>query len=187
MNSQGMPTAYLPLVLLLSNLPALLAQAVSILPSTPSSTFPACALICPNLNAASGFCTQTNAGQSEQTINSCFCQRAEVVPLYQGSTGVCDASCSNLEDLLTIQSWFQNYCSAAGVGDGTVTTLITSTRPPTNTATGSSSNGSGRGSQSSSSSSQSSGWYGTSALPCGFGRVEADFRWLLGLLPTGNG
>lgn len=138
-----------------------MAQTISILPLTPSSAFPACAFSCPNLNAASSYCIQTNAGASQETVNSCFCQRAELTPLYVGSTGVCDAFCPSDSDRSTLQAWFQTYCAAAGFGEGnagTVTTLITSTREPTSSATGSPRPNTSAGS---SSSSRDSGWCGS--------------------------
>lgn len=160
MNGRWMITSF-PLFVLLSNLPQIMAQAVSILPTTPSTTFPACAFACANLNAASSYCTQTNVGASQQTVNSCFCQRAEVTPLYTGSPGVCDAFCTSDSDRSTLETWFQSYCAAAGFSAGsgaTVTTLVTSTRTPTSIATATSRAGSGTGSTSSSS--QNKGWYG---------------------------
>ncbi len=143
-------------LLLLSKIPQILSQVVPILPTTPSSTFPACAFSCSKLNAASSYCLQTNVGVSPQTISSCFCQRAEVTPFYSGSTGVCDDLCVADSDRSALQTWFRDYCAAAGFnsGGGTVTTLITSTRTPTSTATGASRTGSA----SSSPSSQESGW-----------------------------
>jgi hypothetical protein len=157
MKFRGMLVAYPSLLLLLSNLPTSLAQVAAPLPSTPSATFPACALNCVNINAASSFCTQTNSASSQGAVDSCFCKRPEVVPFYQGTTGVCDVFCTSPADLSTLQKWFKDYCAAAGVGsDGTITTLITSTRSPTNTASGSSATGPGSGSKSSSS--RSSGW-----------------------------
>jgi hypothetical protein len=146
-------------LLLLANLPTILSQAVSIIPTTPSSTFPACAFGCSNLNAAASFCIQTNVGASQQTVNSCFCQRAEVTPFYSGPTGVCDIFCTADSDRSSLQTWFRDYCAAAGFsGGGTVTTLITSTRTPISTATGTSQTGSSSGSTSSSA--QDGGWYG---------------------------
>lgn len=142
-------------LLLLSALPQIFSQVVPILPTTPSSTFPACAFSCTRLNAASSYCLQTNVGASQQTISSCFCQRAEVTPFYSGSTGVCDDLCVADSDRSALQTWFRDYCAAAGFnsGGGTIVTLITSTRTPISTATGTSRTGSA-----SSSSSQESGW-----------------------------
>jgi hypothetical protein len=160
MTSQKMTTASISLLLLFSNICQIAAQIVAILPTTPSSTFPACAFTCSNLNAAASYCTQTNVGGSQETVNSCFCQRTEVTPFYNGPTGVCDAFCTTEADRSSLQSWFQGYCAAAGfnIPDGAiVTTLITSTRTPTSMATGTSRSGSGTGSTSSS---ENEGWYG---------------------------
>ncbi|ERF75060.1 hypothetical protein EPUS_04842 [Endocarpon pusillum Z07020] len=146
-------------LLLLSNIPQLIAQAVSILPSTPSPTYPACAFNCDNLNGASAYCIQTNVGASQQTVDSCFCQRAEVTSFYIASTGVCDAFCTSDSDRSTLQSWFQNYCATAGFSAGqaaTVTTLVTSTRTPAATATGNSRTGAGT---QPASTSQDGGWF----------------------------
>ena len=144
--------------LLLSNIPQIIAQAVSILPTTPSPIYPACAFNCDNLNGASAYCIQTNVGASKETVDSCFCQRAEVTPFYTASTGVCDAFCTSDSDRSTLQSWFQSYCAAAGFSAGqagTVTTLVTSTRTPAATATGNSRTGADT---QSTSSSQDRGW-----------------------------
>ncbi len=151
-------TTLISFLLLLSHITQIIAQAVSILPTTPSATYPACAFNCDNLNGASGYCTQTNVGASQETVNSCFCQRVEVTPFYIASTGVCDAFCTSESDRSTLQSWFLSYCAAAGFSAGqagTVTTLITSTRKPAATATGNSRTGAGR---ESASSSQDGGW-----------------------------
>jgi hypothetical protein len=159
MSAQRITSISVALFLLAWNLPEIVAQAVSILPTTPSSTFPACALGCNNLNAAASYCVQTNVGASQQTVNSCFCQRAEVTPFYISSAGVCDAFCISDSDRSTLQAWFQTYCAAAGFSagsGGTVTTLITSTRTPTATPTGAPQTGSGT--DSTSSSSQNDGW-----------------------------
>jgi hypothetical protein len=175
MTRPKMPTASISLLLLLSNLNKIVAQAVLILPTTPSSTFPACAFACSNLNAAASYCTQTNVGASQETVNSCFCQRAEVTPFYNGPTGVCDSFCTIDSDRSNLQSWFQSYCAAAGFSAGqgqTVTTLITSTRTPASLATGTSQPGSGTGSTSSSS--ENEAWYG-SELDMIIPPVTADF------------
>lgn len=159
MDRQSIITTTFSLVLFLSNLPLVITQALSILPTTPSAEYPACASSCSNLNAASSYCTQTNVGASQETLNSCFCQRAEVTPFYLGSTGVCDAFCTIESDLSTLQTWFQTYCAAAGFSSGagsTVTTLITSTRTPASTAARSTPTGPRAGSTSSSS--QDGGW-----------------------------
>lgn len=155
MQSRPTTSRNLLFTLLLSNLPQIISQIVSILPTTPSETFPACAFSCANLNAASSYCLQTNVGASSEATNTCFCQRAEVTPFYQGASGVCDGFCPNTADLAVLQTWFQSYCAAAGINGvgGTVTTLITSTRTPAATATGSSRTGS------TSSSSENNGWY----------------------------
>ena len=142
-------------LILLSNLPRTLSQAVSLLPTTPTPAFPACAFSCSNLNAASSYCLQTNVGASQETVDSCFCQRAEVTPFYTSPTGICDAFCVE-SDRSLLQEWFRDTCAAAGfTSDGaTVTTLITSTRRPTSTATGTP-----QGSNSGANSSQDSLWY----------------------------
>jgi hypothetical protein len=176
MSAQRITSISVALFLFALNLPEIVAQAVSILPTTPSSTFPACALGCNNLNAAASYCVQTNVGASQQTVNSCFCQRAEVTPFYVSSAGVCDAFCISDTDRSTLQAWFQTYCAAAGFSagsGGTVTTLITSTRTPTATATGAPKAGSGT--DSTSSSSQNDGWYGSIMTLHEFVRVIADF------------
>jgi hypothetical protein len=154
MARQMMTTASISLLLLFSNISQIVAQVLSILPTTPTSAFPACAFACDSLNAAASYCTQTNVGASQETVNSCFCQRVEVVPFYNSPTGVCDASCAIDSDRSSLQSWFQSYCAATEV----VTTLITSTRTPTSVATGTSRSGSGTGSTASS---ENEGWYGS--------------------------
>lgn len=170
MAHQRITTISFSLFLLFSFLHTIIAQAVSILPTTPSSTFPACAFGCGNLNAASSYCIQTNVGASQETVNSCFCQRPEVTPFYNGPAGVCDAFCTTDPDRSALQSWFKSYCAAAGFSAGSggiVTTLITSTRTPTSTATRTSQAGSGAGSTSS----QEPGWYGFKTHSCRFARI----------------
>lgn len=174
MAPQKMTTASISLLLLFSNISQIVAQVPSILPTTPTSTFPACAFACDSLNAAASFCTQTNLGASQEIVDSCFCQRAEVIPFYNGPTGVCDALCTIDSDRSSLQSWFQSYCAAAGFSGGeggTVTTLITSTRTSTLLPTGTPQSGSGTGSTSSS---ENEGWYG-SKLDLWIPPTAADF------------
>lgn len=125
-------------VLFLIGLPGIVSQSGSILPSSPSAEFPTCGLSCRGLNAASSACIESNPDGSDEVVNSCFCQRGEVIPFYESSAGVCDASCTSEQDRSTVQRWFQEYCAAAGFsgnGDPTSVTLVTSIRSPTTTPT----------------------------------------------------
>ena len=89
--------------------PLALAQQVSI-----PSTLPACAAQCTTLQNALSSC-QTNP----TTEFSCFCASSLLIPLNSNPPAplqACTACPSG--DLLTIGSWYQNYCKSGGSAAG---------------------------------------------------------------------
>ena len=90
--------------------PLALAQQVLI-----PSTLPACAAQCTTLQNAQSSC-QSNP----TTETSCFCQSSLLTPLLSNPPTQLQActACSS-GDLLTIGSWYQNFCKNGGSGAGT--------------------------------------------------------------------
>ena len=78
------------------------------------STLPACAAQCTTLQNAQSSC-QTNP----TTETSCFCQSSLLTPLLSNPPTQLQActACSS-GDLLTIGSWYQNFCKNGGSGAG---------------------------------------------------------------------
>lgn len=98
--------------LLLALLSTAWAQNKNIIPTSPSSSFPACGLSCSTLVAAQDSCT-ANAPQS--TWFSCFCQSSLLYPLQTSGSicSNCDAS-----DQALVSTWYNNYCSSGGTDTG---------------------------------------------------------------------
>jgi len=113
-----------------------IALSQTILPTTPSAQFPACALACAPLQNAASSCLPPQAPVTNQAIyNSCFCQSSILAPFYNSPNGVCDTQCAAQSDLDAIQAWYKSYCSAGGTSSTTSTTSTTSTSQTSTTLT----------------------------------------------------
>lgn len=106
-HSLNMKSLHLPTLFALA--PLALAQQVLI-----PSTLPACAAQCTTLQNALSSC-QTNP----TTEFSCFCESSLLIPLNSNPPAQLQActACSS-GDLLTIGSWYQNYCKSGGSAAG---------------------------------------------------------------------
>lgn len=132
------------------------AASQSIVPTSSSSTFPACAVNCVVLLQAQSACIPPNvATTNDLTYENCFCQSSLLGALYSTPDSICTAECTVESDRSQLQTWFQGFCSQVGQGidpltttaspTPTATTIVTitsySTPPPaaSNTGTGSAS------------------------------------------------
>ncbi|KAJ9635753.1 hypothetical protein H2204_005713 [Knufia peltigerae] len=123
--------------------------AQSIVPTSGSSTFPACAVNCAVLLQAQSTCTPPNvATTNDLTYENCFCQSSLLAALYSTPDSICTAECTSESDRTQLQTWFQGFCSQVGQGidplttaaaqgpTGTTVVTITSTSTPLPTSTG---------------------------------------------------
>jgi hypothetical protein len=132
------------------------ATSQSIVPTSGSSTFPACAVKCAVLLQAQSACIPPNVPTtSDLTYENCFCQSSLLGALYSTPDSICTVECTVESDRAQLQTWFQGFCSQVGQGidpltttaspTPTATTIVTitsySTAPPaaSNTGTGSAS------------------------------------------------
>lgn len=123
--------------------------AQSIVPTSGSGAFPACAVNCAVLLQAQSTCTPPNvATTNDLTYENCFCQSSLLAALYSTPDSICTAECTGESDRTQLQTWFQGFCSQVGQGIDPLTTAaaqnptattvvtITSTSTPLPTATG---------------------------------------------------
>ena len=88
------------------------AAAQSILPTTSDSTFPACALSCPNLLSAQTQCIPPTQPVTDQYIyDQCFCQQPLIEGLLNSPDGPCDTSCTVESDRILLQQWYISFCT----------------------------------------------------------------------------
>lgn len=120
--------------LLIASLPPVAAQ--NIIPSTPSSEFPACAVSCAVLVQAQTLCVPPAQPPTNQiTYENCFCQINLLQALYSTPDAICVGECQNESDRTLLQTWFRNFCNLVGQGIDPLhtTTLATSTIAPEST------------------------------------------------------
>lgn len=100
----------------------------------PIATLPACVTKCGPLYDVNGACVPPVAPAADQsTYESCFCNEPRLAPFKTGTSGVCDAACTeNPADLGVIQGWFADFCKnvEAGNGNGDGNTAPTPTGSP---------------------------------------------------------
>ncbi|KAK4210309.1 hypothetical protein QBC37DRAFT_36086 [Rhypophila decipiens] len=77
----------------------------------PLAQLPACASKCGPLYDANGGCVPP---AQPKVDNACFCDHSKLIPFKTGTTGVCDAVCTNPADLTAIQKWYTDFCSGSG-------------------------------------------------------------------------
>lgn len=144
-----------------------LVSAQNIVPTSPSSSFPSCAVNCAVLLQAQTACIPPNVAATDQiTYENCFCQSASLQPLYSTPDAICAGECNTAEsDRETLQSWFLNFCKDVGQGIDPLTASPTATAGVTVTSSGpSETSDTGSGSApapapASSSSSSNKSWY----------------------------
>lgn len=122
----------------------------NLIPTSPSSSFPACGLSCSTLTSAQDSCT---ASPDQASWFSCFCQSALLTSLK--STGSVCANCGASDQAL-LSTWYNNYCNSGGTDTGASNsngagTPVASTAPSGTSAAASSSASPG--------SATNQGWY----------------------------
>jgi hypothetical protein len=154
--------------------------AQTILPSTASASFPACALSCSQLIQAQNGCIPPVAPVTDQYFyDTCFCQSPLLSQLHTSPDGTCDANCPVESDRQLLESWYSSFCASQtasttptpGATSSAIVSTVTSgvstvivILPPTTTASsGVSPTTTGSGSTVGSTSSSSNSWY---ASPC---------------------
>lgn len=133
------------------------AEAQTIVPTSSSSQFPACAVNCAVLLQAQSACVPPSVPATNQiTYENCFCQSSFLQGLYGSPDSICTAECTVESDRDLLQSWFTGFCREVGSGVDplltstsgataqpttvTVVTITSTSTPgstPTNTGTGS--------------------------------------------------
>ncbi|KAK2754242.1 hypothetical protein FQN54_007121 [Arachnomyces sp. PD_36] len=93
----------------------------TLVPSSGTDDFPACAAKCPILKEAESSCL-ASPSSDRATHVSCLCQSALLTTLHSSPNGVCDASCPSPDDLQTLQSWYADFCTSGGEEPGDPTT-----------------------------------------------------------------
>jgi hypothetical protein len=159
-----------------------ITTAQTILPSTASASFPACALSCSQLIQAQSGCIPPVAPVTDQYFyDTCFCQSPLLSQLHTSPDGTCDAYCTVESDRQLLQSWYNGFCasqtastaqtlsptsSAIAPPVSTITSGVSTVivvLPPTSTASSVSPTAAGSGSTIGSTSSSGNSWY---ASPC---------------------
>jgi hypothetical protein len=160
-----------------------ITTAQTILPSTASASFPACALSCSQLIQAQNSCIPPAAPVTDQYFyDSCFCQSPLLSQLHTSPDGTCDAYCTVESDRQLLESWYNSFCASQtasttptpGATSSAVAPLVSTVTsgvstvivilPPTSTASsGISPTATGSGSTVGSTSRSSNSWY---ASPC---------------------
>lgn len=136
-----------------------LAQEVTLIPSSGTDLFPACGASCSLLLKAQNGCVPPAAPNTNQAIYvSCFCQSALIPNLHSNPQGVCDESCTSKSERQQLMKWYNHYCKTGGKIQDTGATTTTTSSGSSQTTTGSSNaNGDNSNSNSNSGSSSSSG------------------------------
>lgn len=96
-----------------------------IIPSSGSSTFPACGVSCAALLQA-----QTNCQPQASTqlnFENCFCQDPSIAALYTTPDALCVAECPTPTDRTLLQSWYVGFCQLVSQGVDPLTAAATAT------------------------------------------------------------
>ena len=101
-------------ILLLASMATSQDTRTLIIPSSGSSTFPACAVSCAALQTA-----QTNCQPSADTqlnFENCFCQSGTITGLYSTPDAICTSECPDPSDRALLQTWYSSFCQLVGQG-----------------------------------------------------------------------
>jgi hypothetical protein len=89
-----------------------ITTAQTILPSTASASFPACALSCPLLILAQDNCIPPTVPVTDQYFyDLCFCQLPILSQLHISPNGTCDTKCPVQSDRQLLESWYNSFCA----------------------------------------------------------------------------
>ncbi|RVX72308.1 hypothetical protein B0A52_04513 [Exophiala mesophila] len=98
-------------------------SAQNFVPTTPSSTFPACAVSCTVLLQAQTLCLPPNvAAAANINYEMCFCGSNLLTALYSTPDAICAAECQAPNDRVLLQTWYRSFCSSVGQGIDPVST-----------------------------------------------------------------
>jgi hypothetical protein len=103
-----------------------------IIPSSGTSSFPACAVSCAVLTQAQTAC-QPQA-TTQLAFENCFCQSPTLAALYSTPDAVCAAECPTESDRTLLQSWYSGFCQKVGQGVDPLTVVAPTTTLVTSTA-----------------------------------------------------
>ncbi|KXJ91438.1 hypothetical protein Micbo1qcDRAFT_175640 [Microdochium bolleyi] len=104
----------------------------------PFGSLPSCAAVCGPLYDANGGCVPPAAPTAQPSVyESCFCGNKALQPFSASPSGVCDAACSNPQDLASIQGWYKSFCAGkaaapTGTNSGSVPTSSSTSTPVKN-------------------------------------------------------
>jgi len=114
-----------------------ITTAQTILPSTPSASFPACALSCSLLIQAQESCIPPTAPVTDQYFyDLCFCQSPLLSKLHASPDGTCDTYCTVESDRQLLQSWYNGFCASQTASTRPTSSATSSTiAPPVSTVT----------------------------------------------------
>ncbi|KAK1833749.1 hypothetical protein QBC39DRAFT_39543 [Podospora conica] len=71
------------------------------------ATLPSCVPTCGVLYDVNGAC----AAGSSPDLGACFCADPRLTAFSAGPMGVCDAACTNPNDLVSIRGWYTSFCA----------------------------------------------------------------------------
>jgi hypothetical protein len=108
-----------------------ITTAQTILPSTASASFPACALSCSQLIQAQSGCIPPVAPVTDQYFyDTCFCQSPLLSQLHTSPDGTCDTYCTAESDRQLLQSWYNGFCASQTASTGSTSSATSSAIPP---------------------------------------------------------
>jgi hypothetical protein len=114
-----------------------ITAAQTILPSTASASFPACALSCPLLIQAQNSCIPPTVPATDQYFyDLCFCQSPLISTLHASPDGTCDTYCTVESDRQLLQSWYNGFCASQTASTRPTSSATSSAiAPPASTIT----------------------------------------------------
>lgn len=71
------------------------------------STLPTCVPACGVLYDVNGACAAT----AIDNVGGCFCADPKLTAFSASPNGVCDAACTNPNDLVSIRGWYTSFCA----------------------------------------------------------------------------
>lgn len=104
------------------------SQTIAIVPTSPSASFPACAVSCTVLLQIQSTCEPPNVAQANNlAYENCFCQSPSIQALYSTPDAICAGECTVEADRTLLQQWFLGFCKTVGSGIDPLSTAASST------------------------------------------------------------